>query len=137
VAEIHDAVYSYALLAAFGLAGAAGMWELAQVVVPSLGRAVHQGDASATATPRRSRTARWLSAAAVVALLISLVVHARWGHGSSSAEPMAFGVLLGAHPAFLWAAVVLAFTGTPTALLAGAIGKRSRLAGRPARRLRE
>ena len=117
MAEIHDALYSYALFAAFVCAGAALVWDLARVVVPALRDGGLRSDSGAT-LPGRARGARVLSAIAAAALLSSIVVHARWGHGASSAEPMGFGQLLSAHPAFLWAAMILVFAGLPSALIA-------------------
>lgn len=40
-------------------------------------------------------------------LLVSFVVHAVWGHGAASAEPMDFATLLAAHPSFAVVGLVL------------------------------
>ena len=117
--EIHDSLYSYALLAAFVCGGVAVLLDLALVVVPSLRIGEPAGSEGAPAKDPPTRTAaRVLTAIATVALVVSVVVHARWGHGPTSAEPLRVGQLLSAHPAFLWAAMLLVFAGMPAALIA-------------------
>lgn len=119
MAEIHDGLYSYALLAAFVCGVAAVLLDITLVVVPSLRLGASAGGENAPAQAPPARVAaRALLAIATGALLVSVVVHARWGHGSTSAEPMPPGQLLSAHPAFLWAAMLLVFAGVPAALVA-------------------
>jgi hypothetical protein len=119
MAEIHDSLYSYALLAAFVCGTAAALWDFVAVVLPSLRGAMTSGGGDgAPVAPRRTRGARVLFAIAVLALLLSVLVHVRWGHGPGSPEPMPFGQVLSEHPAFFWAAVILLFAGFPAALIA-------------------
>ena len=67
------------------------------------------GDRSAGEKP--VLVATMLAAVAALSLLVSFVVHARWGHGANSVEPMRFGELLRQHPAFTWAALCVALAG--------------------------
>jgi hypothetical protein len=117
VSDLHDAIYSFALLASLVCAGVVAAWDVARLVF------ARAADAETAVSEPSSRGARYVAlrrallGVAAAALLASVVVHARWGHGPTSAEPMRFGELLSMHPAFLWAATLLAFAGLPAKLL--------------------
>ena len=121
MSEIHDPLYSISLLVSLVCGGAAALWDVARMVsgMRELGsrEAGAPKGAPSSGVPGTSRASRFLTAVAVTALALSVVVHARWGHGPASSEPMGLGELFSAHPAFLWVAMLLVFAGLPAKLL--------------------
>jgi hypothetical protein len=53
------------------------------------------------------RTGLLAVALAVLGLAISVAVHWRFGHSSTSAEPMGVARFVGSHPAFLMASIIV------------------------------
>jgi hypothetical protein len=101
-----DALYSFSLLLSLASSGAAVLWGLVRLVARR-GSPRGAGGHLRRMRPSGARASSlgWgLVTCAAAALAVSVLVHARWGHGPASVEPMGSAELVQAHPAFLWAA---------------------------------
>ena len=100
-----DALYSFSLLLSLASSGAAVLWGLVRLVArrDSPRWAGGQLRRVRPSGARASSLGWGLVTCAAAALAVSVLVHARWGHGPGSAEPMGFAELVQAHPSFLWA----------------------------------
>jgi len=112
-----DAIYSASLLVALLAGGGA--------TLAALWTRFAGGRALGSRIARLARAALALALIGGLSTALSIAVHARWGHGEASAEPMAAGAFVAAHPAFLLAAA-LAALGAGLAIRAGSASKRRR-----------
>ncbi|HUP24197.1 MAG TPA: hypothetical protein VNB06_14795 [Thermoanaerobaculia bacterium] len=113
-----DALYSFSLLLSLAASGAAVVWGIVRLVGR---RGSPRGAGEETRQVRsasaRSRALAWgLVTCAAAAVTVSVLVHARWGHGPASAEPMGSAELVQAHPAFLCAGAMVVLAAALTQL---------------------
>ena len=102
-----DTLYSLSLLVSLLGGGASILCGLAAHF--SLKSSVASAELPLTASKplRFTKAALCLAGLAGIAGLTSAVVHWLLGHGARSAEPMAVGDFVRAHPAFIWAGALL------------------------------
>jgi hypothetical protein len=101
-----DTLYSFSLLLSLASSGAAVVWGIVRLV----------GRRGSPLRAGEQRFAWGLVSCAAAAVTVSVVVHARWGHGPSSAEPMGSAELVQAHPSFLWAGALAVLAAALTQL---------------------